>query len=246
MGGDEEAFETWLRLRAGDPHDAHILALYELVAAARGVRAHELPATDRRELALRAFRAVDPSFEVANAGEDSEPVVLVPYDPGWPARFEGLRDRFERALGAAARRIDHVGSTAVPGLAAKPVIDVQVSVLDLGQEDTYVPALNAAGVRLHHRDSEHRFLLPPETVPRDVHVHVCAAGSRLERRHVLFRDHLRATPAARDAYRAAKDAAAREWSDDRFAYTEAKGEVIRGIALAAESWAAATGWTLGG
>jgi GrpB-like predicted nucleotidyltransferase (UPF0157 family) len=73
----------------------------------------------------------------------------------------------------------------VPGLAAKPIVDIQVSVADMGREDCYVPQCQAAGLQLRSRDREHRYFRPPADRPRDVHVHVCAAGSRWERVHLL-------------------------------------------------------------
>jgi GrpB-like predicted nucleotidyltransferase (UPF0157 family) len=128
-----------------------------------------------------------------------------------------------------------VGSTSVPGLAAKPIVDIQVSVADLSDEQRYVPQLEALGVQLRSRDDLHRFFRPFAGRPRDVHVHVCAAGSEWERDHILFRDHLRKSPEARDRYVAAKRDAARMWSDDGWAYTDAKDGVIRELmAQAAE------------
>jgi GrpB-like predicted nucleotidyltransferase (UPF0157 family) len=139
-------------------------------------------------------------------------------------------------------RIEHVGSTSVPGLAAKPVVDVQVSVADLNEEDRYLPPCEAAGLQFRLRDDEHRYFQPPPGQPRDVHVHVCQQGSRWERVHLLFRDYLRFSPDAREAHAAAKREAARLWGNDRPAYTEAKTDVILGILDQAEAWAAATGW----
>jgi GrpB-like predicted nucleotidyltransferase (UPF0157 family) len=123
-------------------------------------------------------------------------------------------------------RIEHVGSTSVPGLAAKPIIDIQVSVDDLAEEDAYVPALEEIGLQLRSRDNFHRYFRPFPDRPRDVHVHVCALGSDWEREHLLFRDHLRRDPEARDAYARAKTVAALTWADDGWAYTDAKTDVV--------------------
>jgi len=145
-------------------------------------------------------------------------------------------------LGPVALRIEHVGSTSVPGLAAKPVVDIQVSVADLSDEDRYVPPCEAAGLQFRLRDDEHRYFQPPPGQPRDVHLHVCQQRSSWERVHLLFRDYLRFSPDAREAYAAAKREAARVWGNDRAAYTEAKSDVILAILDQAEAWAAATGW----
>ena len=125
------------------------------------------------------------------------------------------------------------GSTSVPGLLAKPTVDIQVSVTDVSDEDSYVPALAAIGLQLRSRDDFHRYFRPFAGQPREVHVHVCAAGSAWEREHLLFRNYLRDHPEARDAYADAKRKALEVWSDDRLAYTEAKGEAILDILDAA-------------
>jgi GrpB-like predicted nucleotidyltransferase (UPF0157 family) len=145
-------------------------------------------------------------------------------------------------LGVTALRIEHVGSTAVPGLPAKPVIDIQVSVADPELESAYVPKVESLGIQLRSRDAMHRFFRPFSDLPRDVQVHVCAAGSAWERNHLLFRDYLRANTWARDSYVKAKREAAELWRDDRVAYADAKTQVIDGLMRKAEIWARATGW----
>lgn len=129
------------------------------------------------------------------------------YDPAWPAAFQRWRDRLAGELGDAALRVEHVGSTAVPGLAAKPTIDIQVSVALLEEETRYVPGVEATGLVLRSRDDYHRFFRPPADRARDVHVHVCPAGSAWEREHLLLRDYLRTHEQASRAYAAAKTAA---------------------------------------
>jgi GrpB-like predicted nucleotidyltransferase (UPF0157 family) len=168
---------------------------------------------------------------------------LVPYDPAWPVRFEKWRARLARVLGSSARRIDHVGSTSVPGLAAKPVIDIQVSVANLGDEAGYVPAIESLGVQLRSRDDEQRYFRPFPGRPRDVHIHACESGSTWERRHLLFVAFMREDLTARKVYLQAKQAAMARWPDDRIAYTEAKDDVIRELAARAERWAEEVGWT---
>ena len=135
-----------------------------------------------------------------------------------------------------AVRIEHVGSTSVPGLPAKPVIDIQVSVADVGFESMYVASLERVGLQLRSRDDVHRFFRPFAEQPRDVHVHVCETGSDWERDHVLFRDYLRVHPAARDDYAHAKRRAAELWRDDRLAYTDAKTDTVLRILEDAHRW----------
>ena len=117
---------------------------------------------------------------------------------------------------------------------------------EIGDEARYVGHLESIGLQLRSRDDIHRFFYPFPGQPRDVHLHVCQAGSGWEREHLLFRDYLRTHPAAGDRYLAAKRAAAVTWRDDRWAYTEAKTGVILDILDEAEAWARATGWALWG
>lgn len=237
------AFERWRMRHDRDGRTVTLLDLYRSVADARGVEARELPAEDRRMLSRLAMRELWPGFEVTDARRRAEPIELVAYDPGWPAKFEIWRARLAQVLRPAAPRIEHVGSTSVPGLVAKPVVDIQMSVEHPEQEDDYVPALARVGLELRSRDSLHRFLCPPADRPREVHVHVCRMGSEWEREHVLFRDYLRRHPAAATRYAETKLALAREWSDDRAAYTEAKTSVVLETLQAAERWASETSWS---
>jgi GrpB-like predicted nucleotidyltransferase (UPF0157 family) len=176
---------------------------------------------------------------------ENSPVEVVPADPTWPERFLEVRRRLAAALGSTAVRIEHVGSTAVPGLPAKPVIDVQVSVRDVSDESSYEPQIAALGWPLRLREEEHRFFREPADTPRATHVHVCQVGSRWERGHLLFRDYLRAHPARAAAYGELKTALAERYRDERVAYTEAKGPFIEETLAAGEQWAAATGWRVG-
>lgn len=180
-------------------------------------------------------------------GESSnQPIDIVDADPAWPAAFEVVRSRLAEALGPVAKRIDHVGSTAVPGLAAKPVIDIQVSVPDVEDEPAYCEAVESVGVVLRWIEPGHRYFRPPPGVPRVWHVHVCTAGSDWERDHLLFRDYLRAHQEAAAAYGALKRDLAVTHRDGRIEYTDAKEPFIRHALAQAETWARATGWTVRG
>jgi GrpB-like predicted nucleotidyltransferase (UPF0157 family) len=176
---------------------------------------------------------VNDRFELIG-GQEHRTISIVPYDHSWPAMFERHRERIEKALGRQALRIDHIGSTAVVGLAAKPIIDIDLSVEDSEDERSYVPALERAEYRLRVRERGHRMLRTPQ---HDVHLHVCAIGSDWERRHLLFRDWLRADPDDRQLYAEAKrELAARGWPDMN-AYATAKTEIIDAITKRAEGWA---------
>ena len=157
---------------------------------------------------------------------ETDKLVLADPDPTWPARFEQERLRIVAALPTAA--VEHVGSTAVAGLPAKPIIDVQVSVDDVEDEDAYLPALATAGYHLRVREPCHRML---RTADRDVHVHICGHGSDWERRHLAFRDHLRSHPDDRDLYADVKRRLLRQEWPSMDAYASAKSAVIAAITV---------------
>lgn len=239
---DDAPFEEWRRRHAEDS-STNLLDLYELVARARGVAPHELPIADRTGLFKRAAPVMYPGFELTtNSERGLEPIEIVPYDPEWPRRFEEWRAKLAAALGPVARRIDHYGSTSVPGLAAKPVIDIHIGVDDMTREEQYVPPIEALGVQLRNRDGDQRFFRPFAGRPRDVHIHVCDVDSAWARKDLLFAAYLREDAAAREEYLRGKEQAAARWADDRVAYTEAKTAVILPILARAEQWARGTGW----
>jgi GrpB-like predicted nucleotidyltransferase (UPF0157 family) len=174
-------------------------------------------------------------------GVEHRVITIVDYSPTWPERFDREQLRILTALGATAVRVDHIGSTSVPGLAAKPIIDVDLSVPDVEDEHRYLPQLIDAGYLLRVREPGHRMVRTPEL---DVQVHICSAGSDWERRHLLFRDWLRQDAADRAAYEALKrDLASRDWPDMN-AYADAKGTLIAEIMTRAEAWADTTGWSV--
>ena len=117
---------------------------------------------------------------------------LVPYDSGWPILFEHERERLQAVLGALARRIEHNGSTSVPGLAAKPVIDIQISVSQLGPIDRYRTPLQSLGYChvAHEDDAFCPFFHRPKHWPHTYHIHVVEAGGEEETRTLAFRDYL--------------------------------------------------------
>lgn len=166
-------------------------------------------------------------------GVERREIVIVDYDPGWPQVFEAHRTRIADALGEAAVRIEHIGSTSVPGLAAKPIIDVLLVVVDSADEGAYLGALEQAGYELRVREPdfhEHRMLRTPAG---DVHIHVFSTDSPQIARHLTFRDRLRSHPEDRRRYEQTKRRlASRPWPDMN-AYAEAKTEVIESILAAA-------------
>lgn len=164
------------------------------------------------------------------------PVVVVDYDPAWPDVFRQEHDAIRGALGATALTVEHVGSTSVPGLPAKPVIDVLLLVADSADEAAYVPALEQVGYTLRIREPEwleHRVLYRrlEDGSPHNVNVHVFSPGRADAEvaRMRMFRDWLRSHPDDRDLYAATKrELATRRW---RYVqdYAEAKTEVVEAI-----------------
>ena len=159
----------------------------------------------------------------------SGPIELRDYDPDWSTLYEREEARIRGALGDRVVRIEHTGSTSVPGLAAKPIIDIALEVPDTTDEAAYVPDLEAEGYVLRIREPdwfEHRLLKGPDT---DVNLHVFPAGCDEFDRMVLFRDRLRTNDADRDLYLATKrELAAREWKYTQ-QYADAKTDVVREI-----------------
>jgi GrpB-like predicted nucleotidyltransferase (UPF0157 family) len=163
-------------------------------------------------------------------GERETPrIVIVDYDPAWPKRFRQEAAKIRSALGEDALHIEHIGSTSVPGLAAKPIVDILLVVEDSSDEASYVPALEEAGYVLRVREpdfDEHRMLRTPT---KDVHVHVFSAGSPEIERYLLLRDRLREDAEDRELYvRTKRELANREWPSMQH-YAEAKSEVLEGI-----------------
>ena len=181
-------------------------------------------------------------------------IEIVEYNPRWPAEFEQISARIGAALGSRALRIDHIGSTSVPGLAAKDIIDVQLAVGHFGED--LVQALTSLGfiyrpdithdhqppnTSCRESDWEKRLFKSPEG-RRRVNLHVRILGRANQRYALLFRDYLRAHPAAAGGYAALKRILAAYHPDDLEAYTLIKDPVCDVIMGAAEEWAQATGW----
>jgi GrpB-like predicted nucleotidyltransferase (UPF0157 family) len=158
------------------------------------------------------------------------PVVIIDYDPSWPATFQQLRDQLAAALGALAVAIEHVGSTAVPGLAAKPIIDLDVVIADRTDLPAVIQRLRPLGY--HHEGDlgvpgREAFTTPPGATAH--HLYVCAVGTPALDRHLAFRDALRADAAMADAYGDLKRTLAARLSHDRVAYTEAKSAFVERV-----------------
>lgn len=157
------------------------------------------------------------------------PIHLAEYDPAWPDLFHHEEARIRGALGDKVQRCEHIGSTSVLGLAAKPVIDICLVVADTSDEPAYVPALEAAGYVLWVREPEwfeHRLFKGPDT---NINLHVYSKGCVEIERYLLFRDRLRTDEAERELYlRTKRKLAARTWKYVQN-YADAKSEVVEAI-----------------
>jgi GrpB-like predicted nucleotidyltransferase (UPF0157 family) len=173
-------------------------------------------------------------------------VIVVPYIDGWPALFARTARALRVALGDVPSRIDHIGSTAVPGLAAKPVIDIQISVPALEPVSRYRGALESLGYVFREDNEERtkRYFRERPGQPR-THVHVRRAGSWSEQFALLFRDYLRVHPDDARRYATFKIRLAEKYGEDRDGYTEAKGPFLWEIMKKADRWSKAVGWEPG-
>jgi GrpB-like predicted nucleotidyltransferase (UPF0157 family) len=173
-------------------------------------------------------------------------VIVVPYDPEWPVLFARLGTELRGALGDVALRIDHIGSTSVPGLAAKPVVDVQISVASFEPLDAFRLPLEGLGFvfRANNPDRGRRYFRePPGT--RRTHIHVFRAGSWSEQIGLLFRDYVRAHDEDARRYAELKCRLAAQYQDDRRGYTNAKSPFIWEIMSKAHRWNHEIGWQPG-
>jgi GrpB-like predicted nucleotidyltransferase (UPF0157 family) len=163
--------------------------------------------------------------------------VLSDYDPAWPSRFAELEARIGSALGDGAHAIEHIGSTSVPHLAAKPVIDVLVVVPDVEEEHSYGTALQDEGFVLRVREAGHRMFRTPD---RDVHIHVYSSGDQAITDYLDLRDWLRVDRSDRALYEDVKRALTqRPWSDMND-YADAKSDVIQQMLGRARAWRASS------
>ena len=166
----------------------------------------------------------------------SGPVIIEDYDPRWAGRFETLRTRISAALGSLATAIEHVGSTAVPGLAAKPIIDVDVLLRCSSDLPLAIERLRALGYG-HQGDlgiaGREAFRATVAVFPH--HLYVCSPDSSEYGRHIAFRNHLRGNPADARAYEHLKRSLANRYGDNRDAYTLGKTDFIEAILKRTES-----------
>ncbi len=224
---DAPTVEEWLK-------EGHVL---ETGSVAGGVPAASIPARSEAGEGPDPVRMTEEQLRAVTVGELtrlSGPIELVAYDPAWPQLFGREDERIRRALGDRVLLLEHVGSTSVPGLAAKPWIDMVLVVTDSADEPAYVPALEAAGHVLRIREPdwyEHRMF---KRLDPGVHLHVFSPGCAEVERMLLFRDRLRNNEPDRRLYeRTKRDLAQREWVYTQN-YADAKATVVQEILTRAQ------------
>jgi GrpB-like predicted nucleotidyltransferase (UPF0157 family) len=190
----------------------------------------QLPPTTRKPTSEEEIRA----YTVGELRPHDAPITIVDYDPSWPGLFDREDQRIRAALGDRVIQLEHTGSTSVPGLAAKPIIDMTLIVPDSSDEASYVPDLEAVGYRLWIREPhwhQHRVFKGPDT---NVNLHTFSPGSPELERMVGFRDWLRTHDDDRDLYeRTKRELASREWKFVQN-YADAKTAVVEEIIARAE------------
>jgi GrpB-like predicted nucleotidyltransferase (UPF0157 family) len=169
--------------------------------------------------------------DLAAFGLGRREVRLVPHDPRWAVAYSREAERLQQALGAHALEIAHIGSTAVPGLIAKPLLDIMVAITSLGERDEVVPLLGQIGYEYRPHDTipDRLFFIAGEPDARRVNLSLAELGSAYWRDHLAFRDILRARPDVAEAYAHLKADLAERYPDDRLAYTAAKGEFVASV-----------------
>jgi GrpB-like predicted nucleotidyltransferase (UPF0157 family) len=157
------------------------------------------------------------------------PITIAEYDSRWPSLYEEERDRIVDVLGDVVLDIQHVGSTAVPGLGAKPIIDIMVAVADLAVIEECIQPLEALGYEFQGEAGVPGRLFFGKGVPRTHHVHMVEQEGDVWKNALLFRDFLRANPEEANQYHQLKRQLAARFGADREAYTEAKTEFIESV-----------------
>jgi len=161
------------------------------------------------------------------------PVIIIPYDPRWPVQFEEEKARLLADIGAYVLSIEHIGSTAVPGLAAKPVIDILIGVRSLANAPLFIPPLEARGYEYVAQYEDEmpfrRYLHRKVNGEHTHHLHMVEPTTRFYKVQLAFRDHLRSHPETHDVYAALKLDLAEKYRNDRMAYTDAKSDFILGV-----------------
>jgi len=162
------------------------------------------------------------------------PVIIEEYNPKWPLLYEDEKNRILNAIGEKCESIEHVGSTSVPGLGAKPIIDITIGFRTLSEAEECIKPMNKLGyenIKEHEAEiPERRYLTKGSKIEgRTHHVHMVETSSKFWKRQLLFRDYLRNNPNVAEEYYRLKKKLANQYGNDRRAYTEGKTAFIQAI-----------------
>lgn len=163
----------------------------------------------------------------------ARPVIIAPYDREWVTKYEGEKLRIQVAMGAHIKGIEHIGSTAIPGLPAKPIIDILGGITSLIDAPSFIPHLEEIGYcyipEYEAQLPQRRYLTLAEAGYEVIHLHIVEITSQFWRDHLVFRDRLRSNNGLRDAYGSLKTELAIKYGNDRVGYTNAKVEFIHKV-----------------
>ena len=176
-----------------------------------------------------------------------DPIEIHPYTQKWPQEFSEIGKKMRSALGSVALRIDHIGSTSIPGLAAKPIIDIQISVESLEPVEPFLTPLENLGYywrKGKKYEKTKRYFRETQGMRR-THVHVRKLGSWHQQFPLLFRDYMRMHKPDCDKYEFVKKELAQRYRNEREKYTDSKSDIFWEIIARADRWAANTGWEPG-
>ncbi|MBI5674511.1 MAG: GrpB family protein [Nitrospirae bacterium] len=175
----------------------------------------------------------------------NRPIIIAEYDPQWPLLFEQERKRIEAVLGNEAIRFEHIGSTAIPGLAAKAAIDIAIGIQRLEMASKYIPKLESLGYIYEPTFEallpERRFFWKGTPMVHTYHIHMAEVGSPLWVKPIMFRDYLRRHPDEAQRYSELKKSLAERWVNDMDAYVEGKTDFVEGVLEKAAQEAGYTG-----
>jgi len=170
--------------------------------------------------------------------DSNEPVGVVPYDPSWPTLFAQEREKLIQIFSGIDVRVEHIGSTAVPGLGGKPVIDILVGVIEIGEVQSRLSELEKLGYRyvpeFESQNPERQFFVKKTSGVCSHHLHTVEIGGEFWRHYLLFRDYLRAHEAITRQYFETKEKLAGQFKDDRESYTNGKSVFIKRVLSEAE------------
>jgi GrpB-like predicted nucleotidyltransferase (UPF0157 family) len=176
---------------------------------------------------------VETSNTTDSLAKSDMPVYLVEYDDTWPSQFSRERGRISQILSDYSVEFEHIGSTAIPGIAAKPIIDIMVLIQDIGESGEYIQRLKELEYHYYPYGEdvfpERRWFCKPNAAERTHHLHLVERDTRFHRDHLLFRNYLRSNAGAAASYEMLKRQLSKQYTNDRDGYTDGKSDFVAAI-----------------